>query len=190
MLAGVGIGLAISALSATMQQAMFFAFVLLLPMMLLSGLATPVANMAPALQLATWLNPLRFGIDFVRRVYLEGVGLDVLWPDLVPMLAMAAATLPLAALGCLGLLLWDWSRGVPAAVTIRSATSPASLASSGMKVATSTSGAPNDARIPSRNAGANFVPLSPKRRFFTRRVTFCPGASRLLTSLPALSMAV
>lgn len=97
MLAGVGIGLAISALSATMQQAMFFAFVLLLPMMLLSGLATPVANMAPALQLATWLNPLRFGIDFVRRVYLEGVGLDVLWPDLVPMLAMAAATLPLAA---------------------------------------------------------------------------------------------
>lgn len=97
MLAGVGIGLAISALAATMQQAMFSAFVLLMPMMLLSGLATPVANMPAWLQLATYVNPLRFGIDYVRRVYLEGVGLDVLWPDLVPMLAMAAITLPLAA---------------------------------------------------------------------------------------------
>ena len=97
MLAGVGIGLAISALSATMQQAMFSAFVLLMPMMLLSGLATPVANMPRGLQLATYVNPLRFGIDYVRRAYLEGVGLATLWPDLVPMLAMAALTLPLAA---------------------------------------------------------------------------------------------
>lgn len=97
MLAGVGLGLAISALSATMQQAMFSAFVLLMPMMLLSGLATPVANMPAWLQLATYANPLRFGIDYVRRVYLEGVGLATLWPDLVPMLAMAAMTLPLAA---------------------------------------------------------------------------------------------
>lgn len=97
MLAGVGLGLAISALSATMQQAMFSAFVLLMPMMLLSGLATPVANMPAWLQLATYANPLRFGIDFVRRAYLEGVGLATLWPDLVPMLLMAALTLPLAA---------------------------------------------------------------------------------------------
>ena len=97
MLAGVGLGLAISALAATMQQAMFSAFVLLMPMMLLSGLATPVANMPGWLQLATYLNPLRFGIDHVRRAYLEGVGLATLWPGLVPMLAMAAVTLPLAA---------------------------------------------------------------------------------------------
>lgn len=97
MLAGVGLGLAISALAATMQQAMFSAFVLLMPMMLLSGLATPVANMPRGLQLATYANPLRFGIDYVRRVYLEGLGLSTLWPDLVPMLAMAALTLPLAA---------------------------------------------------------------------------------------------
>jgi ABC-2 type transport system permease protein len=97
MLAGVGLGLAISALSATMQQAMFSAFVLLMPMMLLSGLATPVANMPSWLQLATYVNPLRFGIDYVRRAYLEGVGLATLWPDLVPMLLMAAVTLPLAA---------------------------------------------------------------------------------------------
>jgi len=97
MLAGVGIGLAISALSATMQQAMFSAFVLLMPMMLLSGLATPVANMPASLRIATYANPLRFGIDFVRRVYLEGVGLATVWPDLVPLALMAAITLPLAA---------------------------------------------------------------------------------------------
>lgn len=97
MLAGVGVGLAISALAATMQQAMFSAFVLLMPMMLLSGLATPVANMPVSLQLATWANPLRFGIDYVRRVYLEGVGLATVWPDLVPLAMMAAITLPLAA---------------------------------------------------------------------------------------------
>jgi ABC-2 type transport system permease protein len=97
MLAGVGMGLAISALSATMQQAMFSTFVLLMPMMLLSGLATPVANMPRWLQLGTTLNPLRFGIDYVRRVYLEGVGVGTLWPDLVPMLLMASVTLPLAA---------------------------------------------------------------------------------------------
>lgn len=96
-LAGVGLGLAISALAATMQQAMFAAFVVLMPMMLLSGLATPVANMPAWLQLGTYANPLRFGIDFVRRVYLEGVGLATLWPDLVPLLLMAALTLPLAA---------------------------------------------------------------------------------------------
>jgi len=96
-IAGVGIGLGISALSATMQQAMFYTFVLLMPMMLLSGLTTPVRNMPAALQIATYANPLRFGIDFVRRVYLEGVGFATVWPDLVPLLAISALTLPAAA---------------------------------------------------------------------------------------------
>lgn len=97
MLAGVGIGLTISALSATMQQAMFFTFVLLMPMMLLSGLTTPVRNMPEVLQLATYANPLRFGIDLVRRVYLEGVGFATVWPDLIPLAAISALTLPTAA---------------------------------------------------------------------------------------------
>ena len=68
MLAGVGIGLSISAVSANMQQAMLYTFVLIMPMMLLSGLTTPVSNMPAALQIATMLNPLRFAIDLVRRV--------------------------------------------------------------------------------------------------------------------------
>ena len=97
MLAGVGIGLSISALSANMQQAMLYTFVLLMPMMLLSGLTTPVAAMPRVLQIATMVNPLRYGIDLVRRVYLGGVGPSAVIPDLVPLLLIAAATLPAAA---------------------------------------------------------------------------------------------
>ena len=58
-----------------MQQAMLYTFLLIMPMMLLSGLPTPVRNMPRVLQIATYVNPLRFAIDIVRRVYLEGAGL-------------------------------------------------------------------------------------------------------------------
>ncbi|MDM0014591.1 ABC transporter permease [Variovorax sp. J22P168] len=95
--ASVGIGLSISAVSANMQQAMLYTFVLIMPMMLLSGLTTPVSNMPEALQIATLANPLRFAIDLIQRVYLEGVGLSVVWHDLIPLLALAAITLPLAS---------------------------------------------------------------------------------------------
>jgi len=95
--ASVGIGLSISALSATMQQAMLYTFVLVMPMMLLSGLATPVANMPQALQVATLANPLRFAIDLVQRVYLEGAPFAAVAHNLLPMFVIAVATLPLAA---------------------------------------------------------------------------------------------
>jgi ABC-2 type transport system permease protein len=95
--AGVGVGLSISALAANMQQAMLYAFVLLIPMMLLSGLMTPVGSMPEAMQVATLLNPMRFGIDMIRRVYLEEDGLGAVASDLIPLLLFAAVTLPTAA---------------------------------------------------------------------------------------------
>ena len=95
--ASVGIGLSISAVAANMQQAMLYTFLLIMPLMLLSGLMTPVANMPKVLQLATYANPLRFGIDLVRRVYLEGAGLHEVGFNFIPMLVVAAITLPLAA---------------------------------------------------------------------------------------------
>lgn len=95
--ASVGIGLSISALSLTMQQAMLYTFFLIMPLMLLSGLLTPVRNMPEALQLATWVNPLRFGMSIVRRVYLEGAGLGDVATDFIPLLLIAVVTLPLAA---------------------------------------------------------------------------------------------
>jgi ABC-2 type transport system permease protein len=92
----VGFGLSISALSVTMQQAMLYTFFVIMPLVLLSGLITPVRNMPAALQVATYANPLRFGMDFVRRVYLEGAGFSQVAFDFVPLLAVAAVTLPLA----------------------------------------------------------------------------------------------
>jgi ABC-2 type transport system permease protein len=96
-IASVGIGLSISAVSLNMQQAMLYTFVLIMPMMLLSGLTTPVRNMPQLLQTLTMANPLRFAIDLVQRVYLEGVGLRVVAHDLLPLVIIAAITLPLAA---------------------------------------------------------------------------------------------
>ncbi|CAN7263291.1 MULTISPECIES: ABC transporter permease [unclassified Variovorax] len=96
-IASVGIGLSISAVSASMQQAMLYTFVLIMPLMLLSGLVTPVRNMPEVLQIATLANPLRFAIDLVQRVYLEGVGLLTVWHNLIPLLVIAVITLPLAA---------------------------------------------------------------------------------------------
>ena len=95
--AAVGIGLSISAVSLTMQQAMLYTFMLVMPLMLLSGLLTPIRNMPHVLQLATYVNPLRFGIDIVRRVYLEGATFADVAPSFLPLLAVAAVTLPLAA---------------------------------------------------------------------------------------------
>ncbi|MEC5217283.1 ABC-2 type transport system permease protein [Actimicrobium sp. GrIS 1.19] len=96
-LAAVGIGLSISALVTNMQQAMLSTFVLIMPMMLLSGLTTPIRNMPHWLQIATLINPLRFAIDLVQRVYLEGIGLGAMLHNLAPLWIMAAVTLPLAA---------------------------------------------------------------------------------------------
>ena len=95
--ASVGIGLSISALSLNMQQAMLYTFLLIMPLMLLSGLVTPIRNMPFVLQILTYANPLRFGIDMVRRIYLEGADLSTIAFDFVPLLVIAAVTLPLAA---------------------------------------------------------------------------------------------
>lgn len=96
-LASVGIGLSVSAVSLTMQQAMLYTFMLVMPLMLLSGLLTPVRNMPAILQVVTYVNPLRFGVDLVRRVYLEGATFADVAFNFVPLLAVAAVTLPLAA---------------------------------------------------------------------------------------------
>ncbi len=97
ILSCVGIGLSISAVVDNMQQVMVYALVLILPMVLLSGFTTPVSNMPEVLQLLTYIDPLRFALECVRRIYLEGATLgEVAW-NFIPMLAVAGITLPLAA---------------------------------------------------------------------------------------------
>jgi len=95
--AAVGVGLSVSAVSLNMQQAMLYTFLLIMPLMLLSGLLTPVKNMPEVLQIATYANPLRFGMDIVRRVYLEGAVFMDIWRSFIPLLVMGALSLPLAA---------------------------------------------------------------------------------------------
>ena len=95
--AAVGVGLMLSAIVATMQQAVLYAFVIMMPAALLSGLATPLSNMPSALQYLTLVNPLRYAIDLARRVYLEGAGFGQLAPDLWPMVIIAVVTLSVAA---------------------------------------------------------------------------------------------
>ena len=72
-------------------------FFLIMPLILLSGLLTPVQNMPYLLEKVTYANPLRFGIDLVQRIYLEGATFQQVKWDFVPMLILAVLTLPLAA---------------------------------------------------------------------------------------------
>lgn len=97
ILSCVGIGLSISAIAKSMQQVMVYTFVLIMPIILLSGLATPISNMPEFFQMATHINPLRFGIESVRRVFLEGSGFSEIALNYIPMLIVAAVTMPLAA---------------------------------------------------------------------------------------------
>jgi ABC-2 type transport system permease protein len=93
LLAAVGIGLLVSAIAATMQQAMLYSFVVMMPFALLSGLTTPISSMPQSVQMLTLLNPLRYAIDIARRIYLEGAGFEVLIPDLWPLALIATVTL-------------------------------------------------------------------------------------------------
>lgn len=93
LFAAVGIGLLISSVVGTMQQALLFTFVLVLPFTLLSGLTTPVSSMPRFLQGLTLVNPLRYAISLTHRVYLEGTGLTYLFSDLWPLALIALVTL-------------------------------------------------------------------------------------------------
>jgi ABC-2 type transport system permease protein len=97
LLAAVGIGLFVSSIAATMQQAMLYAFVTIMPFSLLSGLTTPISSMPGVLQDFTAINPLRYAIDLVHRIYLEGADLGQVLPDLWPMAIIAVVTLSAAA---------------------------------------------------------------------------------------------
>jgi ABC-2 type transport system permease protein len=97
LLAAVGIGLLVSSMVATMQQAMLFSFLIMMPFALLSGLATPLSSMPKPMQWFTLINPLRYAIDMAQRIYLEGAGLYQLLDHLIPMAVIAVITLAAAA---------------------------------------------------------------------------------------------
>jgi len=93
----LGIGLFVSTVSETQQQAMMSTFFFYLPATLLSGFMFPIANMPAVVQWLTYLNPLRYFLVVIRGVFLKGVGMDILWPQLVSLAVMGVLTLWLAS---------------------------------------------------------------------------------------------
>lgn len=83
LLSTLGIGLFISTIAKTQQQAMMTTFFFILPFFMLSGFVFPIANMPEVVQWLTYLNPLRYFLVIIRGIFLKGVGLEVLWPQYV-----------------------------------------------------------------------------------------------------------
>ena len=81
----LGIGMFISTVTSTQQQAMFFTWFFSLFIMLTSGFFSPIANMPRAIQYLTYLNPLRYFVKIVRGIIMKGASLDILYPEVIAM---------------------------------------------------------------------------------------------------------
>jgi len=96
LIASVGIGLMVSSVAATMQQALLGSFLTIMPFAMLSGLNTPISNMPREVQYVTLLNPLRYIISIIHRVFLEAASLRGIATDLWPLALIAAFSLSIA----------------------------------------------------------------------------------------------
>ncbi len=94
----VGLGLLISTVATTQQQAMMAGNLVLMPAIMLSGLIFPIANMPPFFQYLTLLNPLRYFIIVVRGIFLKGAGIELLWQEMAAMTVLGLIMLTLAVL--------------------------------------------------------------------------------------------
>ena len=97
LLAAVGVGLMISSLSTTQQQGLLGVFLFLVPAIILSGFATPIANMPAAVRVLTYANPLRYFLVIVRGAFLEGDGLRALGSQYWPLAIIAGLSMTAAA---------------------------------------------------------------------------------------------
>jgi ABC-2 type transport system permease protein len=97
ILCGLGVGLLISTISKTQQEAFLSLFLFLFPAMILSGLLFPVENMPRAIQYFTLLDPIRHFLIIVRGVFLRGAGWSILYPQILTLLVMGVSVLGFAA---------------------------------------------------------------------------------------------
>ena len=91
LLSTLGVGLFISTVSKTQQQAMMTTFFFILPFFMLSGFVFPIANMPVVVQWLTYLNPLRYFLVIIRGIFLKGVGLHILWPQYAALTILGVA---------------------------------------------------------------------------------------------------
>jgi len=98
LLCMLGIGLLISTVSATQQQAMVSGFFFIMPAITFSGFGFPISSMPRFVQWLTYLDPLRYLLVVLRGTYLKGIGLDVLWPQMAAMAVLGTLLLTVSVL--------------------------------------------------------------------------------------------
>ncbi len=94
----LGVGLLISTVSSTQQQAMVTAFFFIMPAIAFSGFGFPISTMPQWMQYLTYLVPLRYFLIVLRGTYLKGVGMEILWPQMAAMAALGVSLLTLSIL--------------------------------------------------------------------------------------------
>ncbi len=94
----LGIGLFISTVSKTQQQAMMATFLFFAPAALLSGFMFPIENMPEIIQYGTYLNPLRYFLVIVRGIFLKGVGLEILWPQVAALFVLGTGVIAISSM--------------------------------------------------------------------------------------------
>ena len=98
LLSTLGLGLLISTLCQTQQQAFATNFFVVNPMFTLSGFSFPISSMPDALQWLTYLDPVRYYLVIIRGTFLKGVGLTVLWPQMAALAILGTGLLALSIL--------------------------------------------------------------------------------------------
>jgi len=91
LLTSLGCGLLISTVSSTQQEAMMSVFLFFFPATLLSGFAYPIANMPKIIQYITYANPLRYYLTILRGIFLKGIGVNILWPEILALLIIGVS---------------------------------------------------------------------------------------------------
>jgi ABC-2 type transport system permease protein len=97
LLAVIGVGLFISSLAKTQQQAILGAFAFMVPAILLSGFASPIENMPDWLQTVTLANPIRYFIVIVKGIFLKDLSTSIVLDNLWPMVVIGTVTLSFSA---------------------------------------------------------------------------------------------
>jgi ABC-2 type transport system permease protein len=98
LLSLLALGLLISTICSTQQQAFATNFFVINPLFTLSGFSFPISSMPDVLQWLTYINPLRYYLVVIRGTFLKGIGMAILWPDLLAMAAIAAVLLTFSIL--------------------------------------------------------------------------------------------
>ena len=98
LLSVLGVGLFISTIAKTQQQALMATFLFYMPAVLLSGFMFPVENMPEVFQYITYVNPLRYFLVIIRGIFLKGNGIGILWPQILSLLVLGLVVMTISSL--------------------------------------------------------------------------------------------